>query len=64
MVAEADEGTWRIVNQDGRVVRVVDGVRLAYRPADGDRWVRVELRDGAGRYAWSRPFWIGFDEAR
>jgi hypothetical protein len=35
-----------------------DGAAGVYAPHPADRWVRVEALDGAGRTAWSQPFWI------
>jgi predicted metal-dependent phosphoesterase TrpH len=50
--------TIRFVGDDGATRRQVAGETGWYRPQRGDRWVRVEAVDGAGRMAWSQPFWL------
>jgi hypothetical protein len=57
VVEPLESGRIRFVNQDGTVVREEVGSRATYRPADGDRWVRVELEDERGGRAWSQPLW-------
>jgi hypothetical protein len=58
VVEAASPSRIRFVDQDGRIIHEEQGLRSAYRPDEGTRWVRVELLDAGGGMAWSQPFWI------
>ncbi|MBI3971140.1 MAG: hypothetical protein HY332_07600 [Chloroflexi bacterium] len=50
--------TIRFVGDVGAPRHQVEGDTAHYHPQPGDRWIRVEASDAAGRTAWSQPFWI------
>jgi hypothetical protein len=48
----------RFFGASGTLLQGVAGEAAVYVPRPADRWVRVEAMDGAGRRAWSQPFWV------
>ena len=45
------------------VYEVINGLSARYRPTGKAGFIRVEITDGAGKKAWSQPFWLEAEPA-